>query len=652
MNHFYSDSTVNKNLQYSFQSTSSHSILINDVEDSTELGCTKSIDFKGITMNERSRGMDNISLSLPLIFSNDNEILVPKKIQYTLKNYVPKYLLKKIHPDLQTSIELCLITTSLLIPTYYDEATDSTTYNGKCLKAEYLRELFSNSGSTYKNIVNALAHETNVGPLVECDKIAIKGVKSFSYKLGSHYYRKGIEKYKLQSKLAISTFRKYRLKSFQRSIQDPICRYLIDVYPRLTLPTQEVIVLEAKRLQKLDFHTKRGKKLTFLNKHSKTYFKNIEEYVFVEDSTKWYKSLTDTKLMIPQKGSAKSGGRVVDSITLMPSWIRNLIKIDGENLVECDFKSLHPNLSCSIYEGSSEFITHEKVAESLGISVHEVKRKHLSFFNSEVLHMQNSALYEFYLKNDPNMLDRIIKEKIEFGHKITSQKLFTKEVEIMTEIISQLSNEEIPTLYVYDAFLCKARDSVRVKKIMDTVLLNHSIKTTVNISYGNRRFGYPVNGYEGYYEIDQTGQVLSLFSNKVISQRVDRAGYYTVRLSKPGCKTATKYVHRLLGEVFIGIEQSKTIINHIDGCKQNNAIDNLEWSTHSENIRHAYQCGLISVPRERVKKVWNKCSGKIFESIKKAAEFYSIPYSTCKNYLNGNRSNPTCLSYMVSKSAA
>ncbi len=97
---------------------------------------------------------------------------------------------------------------------------------------------------------------------------------------------------------------------------------------------------------------------------------------------------------------------------------------------------------------------------------------------------------------------------------------------------------------------------------------------------------------------------------------------------------------------------NKCCINHIDGNKLNNSLNNLEWVTTSENMKHAYKLGLVVSLPGRCKKIIDKCSGAVFESIKNAADYYLIPYSTCKNYLNGNRPNPTCLQYLNQKSVA
>jgi len=155
----------------------------------------------------------------------------------------------------------------------------------------------------------------------------------------------------------------------------------------------------------------------------------------------------------------------------------------------------------------------------------------------------------------------------------------------------------------------------------------------------------PVKGYEGLYEVNEKSEVRSLgdrYYNKIMPQRIDRAGYLTTRLSNKG-KNATVYIHRLLGFAFIVNPLNKAFINHIDGNKLNNSLDNLEWVTHSENILHAYNTGLLKI---KAKSVYDTCTGKIYSSIKEAAKALNINYGTCRNYLNGNiKTNNTCLRF-------
>jgi hypothetical protein len=158
---------------------------------------------------------------------------------------------------------------------------------------------------------------------------------------------------------------------------------------------------------------------------------------------------------------------------------------------------------------------------------------------------------------------------------------------------------------------------------------------------------YPIAGYEGLYEINKHGILRSLHKrnyHKELSARIDRAGYLTVRLNVKG-KCITQYVHRLLGLTFIPNKENKSLINHINGNKLDNRLSNLEWVDHSENVTHAYKNGLIKVSSLSVRKVIDSCTGKVFASIKEAASYFSLNYSTCRHMLSGTNKNTTCLQY-------
>lgn len=155
---------------------------------------------------------------------------------------------------------------------------------------------------------------------------------------------------------------------------------------------------------------------------------------------------------------------------------------------------------------------------------------------------------------------------------------------------------------------------------------------------------YPLVGYKGFYEINTSGEVRSLHKKnyrKSISARKDRAGYLTIRLSTKG-KTATRFIHRLIAETFIPNPENKGYVNHKNGIKTDNRIENLEWATHAENVAHAYATGLIKT--KSTKRVIDLCTGEIFASIKEAASMHKLNYHTCKNMLYGYIRNNTCLS--------
>lgn len=106
-----------------------------------------------------------------------------------------------------------------------------------------------------------------------------------------------------------------------------------------------------------------------------------------------------------------------------------------------------------------------------------------------------------------------------------------------------------------------------------------------------------IKGYENY-TISENGEVFNINSKKVLKGSIGEHGYKYYRLSKNGVKKMF-YAHRLVAEAFIGNPHNLPIVNHIDGNKLNNNINNLEWVTQSDNMSHAHNNKLIGNCRER-----------------------------------------------------
>ena len=100
-----------------------------------------------------------------------------------------------------------------------------------------------------------------------------------------------------------------------------------------------------------------------------------------------------------------------------------------------------------------------------------------------------------------------------------------------------------------------------------------------------------VLGYEGLYIISNKGYVKSVKRNENLAICKMKIGYYCVRLWKSNV-TKLWTMHRLLAIHFIENPMSKREVNHIDGDKGNYNLNNLEWSTPSENMKHSVATGL------------------------------------------------------------
>ena len=111
----------------------------------------------------------------------------------------------------------------------------------------------------------------------------------------------------------------------------------------------------------------------------------------------------------------------------------------------------------------------------------------------------------------------------------------------------------------------------------------------------------PVVGYEGRYSITRTGEVWSHPYTRCDGRRrkgiwlrpaTSPYGYLTVVLTKPDKSRHSLTIHRLVATAFLG-DGTGLQVNHKNGVKTDNSVDNLEWCTQLENMQHAHRTGLI-----------------------------------------------------------
>ena len=116
-------------------------------------------------------------------------------------------------------------------------------------------------------------------------------------------------------------------------------------------------------------------------------------------------------------------------------------------------------------------------------------------------------------------------------------------------------------------------------------------------------------GFEGYLQVSTEGRCKSLgrwikdFNGEPkwkpdrIIAKGGKSKYKTVGATVDGEEKSCA-LHRLVAMTFIPNPEGKPVVNHIDGNTHNNAVSNLEWCTYSENVKHAWRTGLISVPKK------------------------------------------------------
>jgi len=126
-----------------------------------------------------------------------------------------------------------------------------------------------------------------------------------------------------------------------------------------------------------------------------------------------------------------------------------------------------------------------------------------------------------------------------------------------------------------------------------------------------------IKGYEGIYQISNFGIVRNLVTNKIHKGNVNRYGYSRTKFGKKA-----RLTHRVVAMSFIPNPENKPQVNHINGIKTDNRVENLEWCNSSENNKHAHIIGLK-----------NQKGSKNNRSILSESDVYKIKYQR-KNVLN------------------
>lgn len=161
--------------------------------------------------------------------------------------------------------------------------------------------------------------------------------------------------------------------------------------------------------------------------------------------------------------------------------------------------------------------------------------------------------------------------------------------------------------------------------------------------------------YEGLYEASNMGRIRSVTNSnyqgggKILSSKSKQ--YVVVRLFRKGIFKAFR-AHGIIAEIFIPNPENKPQINHINGIKTDNRVENLEWVTQDENAQHAYNTGLLKnqfdlalyqrgkLPHN-AKMIFDTLIGIYYDKIADAAASRNLNKSTLTCRLNGQKKNTT-----------
>lgn len=461
-----------------------------------------------------SPDMDNLDFSFPLF----DKLYIPSKIKSKLIRDIPSIEFKKIHNNKKIAIDaILLIVAQLTITIKNDNYPDGW----KSLKAEILKTMLQ--PVNYVDVINFLVKHN----IIEVNKFYHIGTRTRKYRLTDNY-NKGVKIHTLLSKSIIKSKRNTYNQYLALATTNPIALNSLRVQANVTLPTVDELLKKGKELVKEGYITNKGKKLTMRNKNNNEHWVDYKERSFVEDNIVRFSMLTELGYMIPIVGNDKSGGRVVDSFTLMPSWIRKECLINGNKMIEKDYTTLHPNITSMLYGGPSDMITHDIVSEHLGIDRREAKIEHLSFFNKTYGQMMKSPLWAYYSSEYPDMLGRVVKEKADskFEHRITSMKLFKVEVDIMSKVISQLNKQGINVIYVYDALYCESSVAPFVGKLMNMIANEYNVNTTTDTLTNKKE-----SKMENIEEVEKLE--LELYNRTIVTIYGERLKYWNSIKDKP-----------------------------------------------------------------------------------------------------------------------
>lgn len=179
--------------------------------------------------------------------------------------------------------------------------------------------------------------------------------------------------------------------------------------------------------------------------------------------------------------------------------------------------------------------------------------------------------------------------------------------------------------------------------------------------------------YKEKYQVYPNGDIIGIYGKK-LRPRINQFGYSKAVIYFNG-KKSNEFTHRIIAFCFIPNPLNKPQVNHINGIKTDNRVENLEWVTNSENQRHAFNNGLMEKSKasrvesgrklgkkygkitgyalgkkygkiNTAKKVINIVTGEIFISASEAAKSINVNPSTLRAWLTIRKINKSNFKYI------
>lgn len=180
-----------------------------------------------------------------------------------------------------------------------------------------------------------------------------------------------------------------------------------------------------------------------------------------------------------------------------------------------------------------------------------------------------------------------------------------------------------------------------------TIPCQYSTTISNNKGCGTIQEWYNISGFDNY-EITKTGNVRNKNTLVEFKPKSDKDGYLEVGIRRDG-KRFYKRIHRLVAETFLPNLDNLPLVNHKNGIKNDNRVDNLEWCTYSYNSKHSFETlgrkGYNGGTNKVISKV-DAITGEVlntYNSITDASESVGVNKTAISHVINGR--SKTCKGY-------